>query len=189
MIEVYFDDIHKHIIKRISDAKSNLKICVAWFTDTDIYHSVLEAQSRGVDVSIIIANHEFNANSKVDFKAFLRNNGYVGYIGNINDGAEDKLMHNKFCIIDDEIIITGSYNWTYKARKNDENIIIIEDENNVLSKFKEKFDSLKPQYGFAIQENKVKLLPIESIIAKWDKPTENKSNNKQSDIKSITDKF
>jgi phosphatidylserine/phosphatidylglycerophosphate/cardiolipin synthase-like enzyme len=168
MVEVFFDNIHSQIIRRISEAKTGIKICVAWFTDVDIYQSILVAQKRGVNVCIIIANHEFNKNSRVDFKELLQNNGYVGYIGNINDGAEDKLMHNKFCIIDEQKIITGSYNWTYKARKNDENIIIIENESEIIKEFNSKFESIKPQYGFAVQENKVELLPIESIVAKWD---------------------
>jgi phosphatidylserine/phosphatidylglycerophosphate/cardiolipin synthase-like enzyme len=168
MIDVFFDNIHSQIIKQISEAKNGIKICVAWFTDVDIYHSILIAQKRGVNVSIIIANHELNKNSRIDFKELLQNNGYVGYIGNVHDGVEDKLMHNKFCIIDEQTIITGSYNWTYKARMNDENIIIIENQPEIIEKFNNKFESIKPQYGFAVQENKVELLPIESIIAKWD---------------------
>ena len=34
-------------------------------------------------------------------------------------------MHNKYCIIDNDTVITGSYNWTTAAEtKNDENITI-----------------------------------------------------------------
>ena len=37
-------------------------------------------------------------------------------------------MHDKFCIIDNQIVITGSYNWTDNAEfKNDENIVILKD--------------------------------------------------------------
>jgi phosphatidylserine/phosphatidylglycerophosphate/cardiolipin synthase-like enzyme len=144
---------------------------VAWFTDVDIYNAVLDVQNKGVNVYIIIANHEFNQNSRVDYKKLLENNGCVSYIGNINDSAGNKLMHNKFSIIDDSILITGSYNWTYKARMNDENIIVIDSEPNVIQKFNGKFDSFKPQYGFTInKQNAVELLPIEHIMNKWDNP-------------------
>jgi len=35
-------------------------------------------------------------------------------------------MHNKFAVIDQRIVITGSYNWTTNAtQNNDENLIII----------------------------------------------------------------
>ncbi|MEM2351669.1 MAG: phospholipase D-like domain-containing protein [Thermoproteota archaeon] len=35
-------------------------------------------------------------------------------------------MHNKVMIVDSEIVVTGSYNWSESAEeRNDENIIII----------------------------------------------------------------
>jgi phosphatidylserine/phosphatidylglycerophosphate/cardiolipin synthase-like enzyme len=83
--------------------------------------------------------------SKVDFKELLQNNSYVGYIGNINDSVSDKLMHNKFCIIDNLLVITVSYNWAFKARMNYENVIVIKNQPNAIFKFAEKFESIKPQ--------------------------------------------
>ena len=49
-------------------------------------------------------------------------------------------MHNKFCVIDDKVI-TGSYNWTYHANKNRENIIIV-DEPGVVDSYCEQFEKL-----------------------------------------------
>lgn len=190
MIEVYFENIHYQIIRYISEAEKSLKICVAWFTDMQIYKSILVAQNRGVKVYIIVANHEFNKSSKVDFKELLKNNGYVGYIGNINDGSQDRFMHNKFCIIDDNVVVTGSYNWTYKARLNDENIIIIKNQSHITDRFNQKFESIEPQYGFVIKNNQVSLLPIEKIMAKWDKPKqEEKKSTDKNKTQSIFDKF
>ena len=37
-------------------------------------------------------------------------------------------MHDKFCVIDNQVVITGSYNWSSNAEfKNDENIAILRD--------------------------------------------------------------
>jgi len=190
MTAVYFDNIHKQIINHISQSKSDLKICVAWFTDIEIYNSILDVQKKGVVVNVVIANHEINKKSRVDFKELLLNKGFVGYIGNINDGTTDKLMHNKFCIIDNQKVITGSYNWTFKARMNDENIIVIENQPSVTSKFIDKFEKIRPQYSFAIKGNTVKLLPIEQIMAKWEK-TESKYQKTiiNASTKNIFEKF
>jgi phosphatidylserine/phosphatidylglycerophosphate/cardiolipin synthase-like enzyme len=190
MIDVHFENIHSQIINHISQAESDLKICVAWFTDVDIYNSILEAQKKGVLVYLIIANHEINKRSKVDFKEFLQNKGYIGYIGNLNHTVSDKLMHNKFCIIDNDLVITGSYNWTFKARLNDENVIVIKNQPNVISKFAEKFESIKPQYGFTIKGNSVRILPIEQIMVKWEKKQSQVSPTLKGNLtKNITDKF
>ena len=96
---------------------------------------------------------------------------------------------NKFCIVDDFTIITGSYNWTFKARLNDENIIVIKNQPTVIAQFNDKFECIKPQYGFAVKGNEVQLLPIEKIMAKWDKPKATKPQPRINNVKSIFDKF
>ena len=60
------------------------------------------------------------------------------------------LMHDKFCVIDNQIVISGSYNWTNNAEyKNSENINIIEDDNKLATKYSLEFNRLwgfgKPQ--------------------------------------------
>lgn len=175
MINVYFKNIHNEIITELSKAKSNIKICVAWFTDIDIYNTTVTMQKNGIQTDIILANHEFNKNSKVDFQDLLYSNGRVSYLGS---NSNERLMHNKFCIIDNKTIITGSYNWTYKARFNEENILIIKNEPKVTEQFKKKFYELNPKYGFILEENTVLIQPIEKIISKWDN---NKSPKSKSD--------
>lgn len=59
-------------------------------------------------------------------------------------------MHNKFAIIDDEIVMTGSFNWTTQAVKsNQENVIFIQNEN--LAKiYAEEFEKLWNSFTVAI---------------------------------------
>jgi len=53
-------------------------------------------------------------------------------------------MHNKYCIIDNEILINGSYNWTYFAEtKNYENITVFKNNDDVISDFINDFTRLK----------------------------------------------
>lgn len=191
MVKAHFKNIHIEIINLIETAQTDIKICVAWFTDFDIYSKIVAKQKQGVNVDVVIANHIFNKKSRVDFKEFLKHNGKVSYIGNINDGSQDKFMHNKFCIIDNSTIVTGSYNWSFKARSNDENVLIIKNEQELVNQFIDKFNDLKPQYGFAIKGNEISLQPIEKIMAKWDiKPKKiQRTLKKKSPSTNITDKF
>ena len=49
-------------------------------------------------------------------------------------------MHNKFCIVDDQITLTGSYNWTARADlENDENLLVIESKE-IARIYKEQFN-------------------------------------------------
>ena len=56
-------------------------------------------------------------------------------------------MHNKFAIIDEAVIITGSFNWTLSAStKNQENILILENKqvvNSYLSEFNKLWNNFK----------------------------------------------
>ena len=53
-------------------------------------------------------------------------------------------MHNKFCVIDLNTVITGSFNWTYSAATIHEENIIIETSNIIMSKdFSRQFKKLK----------------------------------------------
>ena len=57
-------------------------------------------------------------------------------------GSNGGYMHIKMMIVDDAVI-TGSYNWSRGAtEKNDENLLIIEDEEEVLKAHLEKFEKL-----------------------------------------------
>lgn len=52
----------------------------------------------------------------------------VSFIKNL--ATDQALMHNKFAVIDNERVITGSYNWTLGANTNNENIFVFTDKLN-----------------------------------------------------------
>ena len=55
-------------------------------------------------------------------------------------------MHNKFVIIDQRIVMTGSYNWTARATKaNQENVVVIEN-SYLTTTFITEFNKLWKQY-------------------------------------------
>jgi phosphatidylserine/phosphatidylglycerophosphate/cardiolipin synthase-like enzyme len=54
-------------------------------------------------------------------------------------------MHNKFCVIDNQKVLTGSYNWSEAAEnKNDENAAVLYDFDRASDysvEFRRLFDS------------------------------------------------
>jgi hypothetical protein len=54
-------------------------------------------------------------------------------------------MHNKFCVIDEQTVINGSYNWTNKAEYNYESITIIHDKE-LAFQFVDEFRAIKVRY-------------------------------------------
>lgn len=110
--EVFFKDIRNKIIESIFEAKTEILIAVAWFTDMKIINSLEKKQQEGVSIYIIFYDN-YNNDEKI-FSNLIKNGAQVK--------KSSTLMHNKFCVIDRNIILNGSYNWTINAIKNNENI-------------------------------------------------------------------
>jgi len=103
----------------IGRANQSIQIMVMLITQDELADALIEAQDRGVDVDIIIDDEGYY-NSGSDYQRILDSG--VDIRGDERSG----LMHHKIMIIDDYIVITGSYNWSDSAEdSNDENIIIL----------------------------------------------------------------
>lgn len=131
---VVFEDIQNHIIKHLKLAKYSVDIAVAWFTDWDIMQVLLDLLEKDVRVRILFYDDHINNSCKTYFQRLY------------DKGAEIRstkdLMHNKFCIIDKEIVINGSYNWTSNAKWNNHENIQITFNVELSRLFSNEFDRL-----------------------------------------------
>lgn len=138
MIKAHFSNIRSEILKEIYSAEKSLKIAVAWFTNNELFEALLLKCKAKIPVELIIINDSINLRQfGLDFNLFINEGGVLFF------GDTDNLMHHKFCIIDDKVLINGSYNWTYWAEtQNEENITILKNEIDVLKSFDEEFRKL-----------------------------------------------
>lgn len=130
-----FEDIRYEIIRLLWSAKSSVYICVAWIND-DIYGPVLRSlASRNVQVHVI-----YNADEKNFEHGVMASPGVI--VNPISARIGSALMHNKFCIIDNEILINGSYNWSKNAPLSFENIVVIKKDFQLIKYFLHEFYDL-----------------------------------------------
>jgi len=135
---VFFKNIKGEIISNLQKASKEIKVAVAWLTDEDIIWALTKKQEAGIAVKIAISDSQENFKNNSKFKEFLRHQGEL-FI------STTAFLHHKFCIIDDSTIINGSYNWTYYAITNEENIMILtldqgtKEDSSLLEKFNVKF--------------------------------------------------
>jgi len=126
--EVHFEDIESKLIEYLNRA-DGVKMCAAWFTSTKI----AEQLSLMGDVGLIIGSTEKITPGHPEYRA----NWVHTLLADLPDmvfvygGASGKrMMHNKFMVLFREsrayAVITGSYNYTYSAAENWENIVYIE---------------------------------------------------------------
>lgn len=165
-IEVHFQDILKYLQNELSLAKSSLKIAVSWFTNYALFKQVKDLAEEGVHVQLIINNDLIN------------NGGYcLDFNQLIEAGVElslveyPHLLHDKFCIIDEHVVINGSYNWTRFSASNYENITIFRDNDEVTSSFCEEFDIIWEKAEYKCVQEMPDTVP--------DKPEYDRSSFKQ----------
>lgn len=157
--EAIFENIANRIQQEIEKAQKSIYIAVAWFTSRTIFEKLVMKAREGCMIHLIISNDEINNNSSIDFGQLRKQNGKVYKIGN----GGTALMHNKFCVIDYNTIITGSYNWSYKAENNFENIVINYNDTSLAEQFITEFIQIKNKYypdGTTIEND----FPLEKII-------------------------
>ena len=135
VVEAKFTNIQSEIIKHIEQARVSILIAMAWFTDEVIKNVILNKKEQGLRIEIITYRDGVNKLHGVDLLELDHSK---------IRGTRGGTMHDKFCIIDNQIVITGSYNWSSNAEnRNDENITIIRD-NLASTDFSVEFRRLKP---------------------------------------------
>ena len=141
MEKAYFSKIRSEIIPYLKQAKEEVVIAMAWFTSGELFQELLDCLERNVKVDLVLLDNATNFMYYApDFNQLISSGGTLR-IAKVEDG----FMHHKFCIIDDNIVITGSYNWTYYAETRNIENIIISDNQEVIKLYKEEFKSLASQ--------------------------------------------
>ena len=125
------------IIEVIKSSKFNVYVAMAFFTDKDIADVLIESCTRGVKVIVILSSDSNNnliydrlSSSCEVYNYFIKGKG---------------IMHHKFCIVDQKILMHGSYNYTYNAINNNEESLNITDSNSLIKQYNLIFHELLNQ--------------------------------------------
>lgn len=115
--EAHFQDIQNRILKALNDAEVSITLVIAWFTNNTLFQKIVEKHRQGIEIKLAIYDDGINKKHGVDISQ-------VPHV-KLKKGLRGGLMHNKFCVIDNQVVITGSYNWSDNAEfKNDENVTV-----------------------------------------------------------------
>ena len=136
-IETYFspdDRVQSQILSEIKAAQNSIEFMIFAFSSEKMLDSILAKMEQGVRVRGIFDNRFRNSDwSKKVFEALKAKGAEVKYDDMTN------LVHHKVMIIDRKTVITGSYNFSQNAEKeNDENILIIHNPR-VAQKYNKEF--------------------------------------------------
>lgn len=121
-VQVYFspdDNPQPQIVDALKSAQSSIHFMAFNLTDNDIANVLLRKEREGLVVRGVVDTDQ-SASTGGDYEALL-----TGGIDVLLDG-NDYRMHHKVFIVDESVVVTGSYNFTRSAAEyNDENVLII----------------------------------------------------------------
>ncbi|MFH1392027.1 MAG: phospholipase D-like domain-containing protein [Candidatus Diapherotrites archaeon] len=133
------EDCEERIIIAINNAETSIDAAIYSFTSEKIASSLISANNKGVRPRVI--TDYLQSASKNSKDEFLENDLKIRIM------PSGKTMHNKFMIIDNKLVVTGSYNWTNNANtKNFENIVFIFD-HELADEYQKEFFELWIEAG------------------------------------------
>lgn len=117
------EQVDEALIKEIDGAKTTLNIAIYYITRPQIVDAILSAHRRGVNVRIITDRESSYGEAVEKPLAVIKMAGVP-----VKVNSHEGLMHLKMTVIDGEVAVGGSYNYTNAATmKNDEMLIILHD--------------------------------------------------------------
>ena len=128
-ISVYFSPkggCTQAILSEIGNAEASIFMQAYIFESADIAKALVAAHKKGVKVEVILDRRQ--RKESYGIADFLANSGIPTRIDSAHAYA-----HNKVIVIDEETVITGSFNFTKSAEdKNAENLLVIKDKELAL---------------------------------------------------------
>ncbi len=119
-------DPTRAIENAIRAARRSILIQAYEITPGPLVTSLVEAHRRGVDVRAIVDYKQLTDRRNHDDAFAVEHLGAAGIPVLVD--KPPGLMHDKVMIIDGEVVVTGSFNYTYSAEhRNVENLLVIRD--------------------------------------------------------------
>lgn len=134
------------IIRNIANAEHSILVAVAWFTNPNIMQALIKKSEEGLAIAIIVDAGGVNDTKNRDFIAKYPDLKFPIYFATNINWEYKNFMHHKFCIIDNQIVLHGTFNWTVKAQYNDEDVTEDKNETTVTT-FVERFKELRKKYN------------------------------------------
>ncbi|GEM_PF-649116 len=112
------------VIRAIDGARRTIRLQMYSLTLDEIVSALVRAKRRGVDVRLIIDRGQFLQDRNDSLRIANLASAGIPVLFDTVPG----LMHNKVMVIDDQTVLTGSFNYTWGAEHlNAENLLVLHD--------------------------------------------------------------
>jgi phosphatidylserine/phosphatidylglycerophosphate/cardiolipin synthase-like enzyme len=144
-IQVYFTDpqtsgiskrsavLEDEVLSDLCQARQSIKVAMYSFTLENMADGLIAAQRRGVNVQMVMESDNMNT---IAVQKLVK--AGIPVVGDTSDG----LMHDKFIIVDDQVVWTGSFNATDNSLETDNNNFVRIESNPIAQDYATEFDEM-----------------------------------------------
>src|SRR5262249_52240936 len=133
------DQCCRRIVNLLDGCRRSADLCVFTITDDRIAQSVLAVHRRGARVRVVTDDEKAN-----DEGSDVRRMAAAGIPVRVDDSPFH--MHHKFALFDGGTVLTGSYNWTLGAARNNQENLVISNDRRLVNAFTGEFERLWKQF-------------------------------------------
>lgn len=127
------------IMRLLQGASSSIDGALYRFNHPGLAQVLEEAVHRGVHVRLLVDGNKYKENRTTQE---LLSGGIIPFRLAFGRQGRGSKMHHKFVILDQQTVLTGSYNWTHESEdENHENLIILRDPRPVEA-YTQEFEAL-----------------------------------------------
>lgn len=129
VVRTYFspdDQCEKVAVAEIARARRSVRVAMYSFVSRPLAQALVAAAGRGCEVTVVADEHQQSIDAAEGVNALLEGEARIRYVRGHNSLGNYSSIHHKYAIVDDEVVLGGSFNWTVQANKyNDENLIVV----------------------------------------------------------------
>uniref|UniRef100_H2Y076 Mitochondrial cardiolipin hydrolase n=1 Tax=Ciona intestinalis TaxID=7719 RepID=H2Y076_CIOIN len=127
------------LMRYILNAQKSLKLCMFSITCDELAQAVTTKYRQGVVVKVVTDTEYMNLNGS-------KMHGFLKQGIEIRHDRSSYLMHHKFVVIDEKIVVTGSFNWTHAAVVGNTENVLVTNNPEIVRPYLNEFTNLWEKY-------------------------------------------
>ena len=128
------------LLKTLQDSKHSIDVCMLTIASREVSDALISAHQAGVIVRVVTNDEQMMYSGTQASR--LR---WAGIQVGIDES--EFLMHHKFAIVDGELLMSGSLNWTAQGLCGNQENVIITSEAKLVWPFLNQFELLWKKYN------------------------------------------
>lgn len=135
------DGAEELVLKVIGSAKQTIRVAAYSFTSYPIVKALVDARRRGVQIAVVV-DYKNNIQDDRSGKARAALNALVNAGIAVKTISIYPIHHDKYMIVDDIHVETGSYNYSKSAAvANSENVLVLWNAPNLAKSYEQHWQS------------------------------------------------